>query len=702
MFCGFSTPAHLCALNRELPLWRCVNTDAGTLCAVLSPLRRCVSPDAGTLCAVLSPLWRCVSTNVGTVGADLPTPYPLCLMEWLEAWSDWTPLPVTFLCPQLRLPALCPGRVLCSETLINIWVEPAIESVFFPDRTVRPEMDSAGADPVRTAVTQQGILLGQHSTQLTAASREVDLLTAQVAELNVRVQELQQEALASRSAASLVRSPPQAEPEPHANSPPPYDGDPSSCRAFLSHAPWSLHSSLAVTSRRSLRWHSWSPSWMGGPVIGQLLCGMLVPHSVPHFRISEQRWLSCLTDLLRVTRQPPSWRGWIRMVAQSRTIPSSLEHWRPPATGMKLLCALDFGRGWMMRSRTRLLLTSCLVILTPLWNWLCVWRGVFSVAVSGGLLDPPDIGGGLPGSQFCPCLLTLCSWPGAHAGGTSTPHSQGEAGSTGSRSLSVLREAWTQSHPVSFKSRGPSVSRGILMGASPCFESPKSRTLLPVSVKYKDTIHSCSALVDSGAEGNFLDISVAAQWGIPAIPLPSPISVRSLNGLLLSSITHSTPSVSLVVSGNHREVIELYLLDSPGAPVVLGHPWLVQHNPHVDWSGNSVLSWSQSCLASCLGAALSSGCLSSVFQVESADLSGVPAEYHDLCRVFSKSRATSLPPHRPYDCAIDLLPGTSPPKGRLYSLSGPEREAMDKYIKESLNAASSVPLPHLLALGSSS
>ncbi len=114
---------------------------------------------------------------------------------------------------------------------------------------------------------------------------------------------------------------------------------------------------------------------------------------------------------------------------------------------------------------------------------------------------------------------------------------------------------------------------------------------------------------------------------------------------------------------------------------------MVQHNPHVDWSGNSVLSWSQSCLASCLGAALSSGCLSSVFQVESADLSGVPAEYHDLCRVFSKSRATSLPPHRPYDCAIDLLPGTSsPPKGRLYSLSGPEREAMDKYIKESLNA----------------
>ncbi len=54
--------------------------------------------------------------------------------------------------------------------------------------------------------------------------------------------------------------------------------------------------------------------------------------------------------------------------------------------------------------------------------------------------------------------------------------------------------------------------------------------------------------------------------------------------------------------------------------------------------------------------------------------------------MFSKSRATSLPPHRPYDCAIDLVPGMSPPKGRLYSLSAPEREAMEKYISDFLAA----------------
>ncbi|XP_065821877.1 uncharacterized protein lrfn4b [Labrus bergylta] len=66
--------------------------------------------------------------------------------------------------------------------------------------------------------------------------------------------------------------------------------------------------------------------------------------------------------------------------------------------------------------------------------------------------------------------------------------------------------------------------------------------------------------------------------------------------------------------------------------------------------------------------------------------SRVPSHYQDLKEVFNKTRATSLPPHRAYDCAIDLLPGTSPPRGRLYSLSPPEREAMELYIKSSLAA----------------
>lgn len=62
----------------------------------------------------------------------------------------------------------------------------------------------------------------------------------------------------------------------------------------------------------------------------------------------------------------------------------------------------------------------------------------------------------------------------------------------------------------------------------------------------------------------------------------------------------------------------------------------------------------------------------SVFQDDHTDLSNVPREYLNLKGMFSKSLAASLPLHRPYDCAINLLSDTSPPKGKLYSLSNPE------------------------------
>ena len=62
----------------------------------------------------------------------------------------------------------------------------------------------------------------------------------------------------------------------------------------------------------------------------------------------------------------------------------------------------------------------------------------------------------------------------------------------------------------------------------------------------------------------------------------------------------------------------------------------------------------------------------------------VPAEYADLAEVFNKKKATTLPPHRPYDCALELHPGTVPPRGSLYSSSAPERNAMNEYIKAAL------------------
>lgn len=68
------------------------------------------------------------------------------------------------------------------------------------------------------------------------------------------------------------------------------------------------------------------------------------------------------------------------------------------------------------------------------------------------------------------------------------------------------------------------------------------------------------------------------------------------------------------------------------------------------------------------------------------DFSKVPVFYHDLREMFNKAKTSSLPPQRSYECDIELLPGTTPPRGRLYSYSCPEREAIDRYLSDSLKA----------------
>ena len=104
---------------------------------------------------------------------------------------------------------------------------------------------------------------------------------------------------------------------------------------------------------------------------------------------------------------------------------------------------------------------------------------------------------------------------------------------------------------------------------------------------------------------------------------------------------------------------------------------MVKHSPEI-------IGWNTCCATRCLQKAQSPAAVPRLEAVPS--LAKVLVEYHDLKEVFCKTRATCLPPHRPYDCAIDLRSGTSPPRGRLFSLSRAETEAMEKYLSESLAA----------------
>ncbi|XP_072133823.1 uncharacterized protein [Mobula birostris] len=107
------------------------------------------------------------------------------------------------------------------------------------------------------------------------------------------------------------------------------------------------------------------------------------------------------------------------------------------------------------------------------------------------------------------------------------------------------------------------------------------------------------ALVDSGADGNFLDKSLALQADNSREPLCTPLDVNALDGRLLARATHCTEPLLLLLSGNHREQIRFNLISCPRAPLVLGHPWLSRRNFHINWSTRKIVSWSSFCRPSC-------------------------------------------------------------------------------------------------------
>uniref|UniRef100_A0A3B3HV01 Gypsy retrotransposon integrase-like protein 1 n=1 Tax=Oryzias latipes TaxID=8090 RepID=A0A3B3HV01_ORYLA len=219
-------------------------------------------------------------------------------------------------------------------------------------------------------------------------------------------------------------------------------------------------------------------------------------------------------------------------------------------------------------------------------------------------------------------------------------------------------------------------------------KSPVSKHFLYVPVKlcHASKIVESQALIDSGAEQSLIDQSIVSRLSLPTEELQVPVKTAGLGGQHLSIITHRTKPVLLVTSGNHRESTRFFVTHSPQNPVVLGFSWLQRHNPQFDWSNHRLTDWSKFCLANCMLSAIPSVNVTPVITPEQIDLSNVPEGYHDLRTVFSKSKASSLPPHRPYDCTINLLEGAPLPKGRLFNLSGPEKAAMESYIQEALTS----------------
>ncbi|CAJ0961915.1 unnamed protein product [Ranitomeya imitator] len=178
-----------------------------------------------------------------------------------------------------------------------------------------------------------------------------------------------------------------------------------------------------------------------------------------------------------------------------------------------------------------------------------------------------------------------------------------------------------------------------------------------------------------GAALNLMDLDYAKRCGFFLEPLRCPIPLRGIDATpLAKNKPQYWAQLTMCIAPAHQEVIRFLVLHNLHDVVVLGLPWLQTHNPVLDWNSMSVTSWG------CQGVHGDVPFLS----ISSSIPSDIPEFLSDFQDVFEESKSDALPPHRNCDCAIDLIPGSKFPKGRLFNLSVPEHTAMRSYVKESL------------------
>lgn len=205
----------------------------------------------------------------------------------------------------------------------------------------------------------------------------------------------------------------------------------------------------------------------------------------------------------------------------------------------------------------------------------------------------------------------------------------------------------------------------------------RKKFLLPITISHNLCKGSGEAFVDSGSASNFIDFDFAQAVGIPTIPLKDVIQIIALDSTPLGNgrVEFCTPEVTLTVGVSHSEICSFLVLKNLPADLVLGLPWLQDHNPVINWSSGELEKWGSKC----------NQCCKSILQAGTTVESLVLPEYiRDFLDVFTMSETDFLPPHRPYDCSIEIIEGSKYPKGRIYNLSAPERQAMKDYLTESL------------------
>ena len=236
----------------------------------------------------------------------------------------------------------------------------------------------------------------------------------------------------------------------------------------------------------------------------------------------------------------------------------------------------------------------------------------------------------------------------------------------------------------------------------------KTRLALP-----NETRLEAKTLLDSGCTRSSIDVGFVRRNKLPTIDSLRAIPVRnadgSINGYVKKYVetklefTDSTGTL-------HSETIRMQVINLGGKhDIFLGYDWFEHHNPLIDWRQKELRM--ARCPTTCKLRHTSRDAESLQDYVRSIDTYeeegyaratyldktpaptpekpkvAIPPQYADYKDVFEKKEFDKLPDRRPWDHAINLLPGAEQDlklRGKIYPMSQKEKIELDKFIDENL------------------
>jgi len=131
-------------------------------------------------------------------------------------------------------------------------------------------------------------------------------------------------------------------------------------------------------------------------------------------------------------------------------------------------------------------------------------------------------------------------------------------------------------------------------------ENDNDHIMVKIQLPGKKESVTINAMIDSGATEDSIDRDVCNKHGINMIKAKNPNESYLADGKpsAMGPVTHMT-KVPMDIS-SHRELATFQVANLQNHEVILGMPWLSEHNPTIDWSDKRITFNSERCTTWCL------------------------------------------------------------------------------------------------------